>query len=454
MSGCHRSSAVRRAVLAVVALGASGLGSHAAFAVPAFARQTGQECAACHVGGFGPQLTPFGKQFKLGGYTLTDGKSGHIPLSAMLVGTFVHTDKDQSADAGPHEDDNNNTSLQEASVFLAGRITDHLGSFVQGTYSDISRDVSMDNLDVRYARTVDFLGKSTIFGVTLNNNPTVTDVSNAVPAWRFPYMASELVPGSLASPLIDGGLEQQVIGASAYTMWNEAVYAEVGGYRSLSRSTLDDLNVDDDAGRLGSLSPYWRLGYSTDVCGGAFSTGLFGMNANLHPGREPGRSDKYRDVGVEASYQYLGDRRNIYTLNTSYIDEQIERDGSVALGDAGSPTGKVNRFDLSASYFRDQTWGLTAAVFDVSGDRDPSLYAPEADAGSRKGSADTTGLTLQADWTPFGKENSWQAPYANLRLGVQYTMYDKFNGASSNYDGFGRDASDNNALFLFAWTAF
>jgi len=38
-------------------------------------------------------------------------------------------------------------------------------------------------------------------------------------------MASELVPGSLASPLIDGGLEQQVIGASAYTMWNEAVYA-------------------------------------------------------------------------------------------------------------------------------------------------------------------------------------------------------------------------------------
>ncbi|MDE1979718.1 MAG: cytochrome c1 protein, partial [Betaproteobacteria bacterium] len=27
-------------------------------AVPAFARQTGQDCIACHVGGFGPQLTP------------------------------------------------------------------------------------------------------------------------------------------------------------------------------------------------------------------------------------------------------------------------------------------------------------------------------------------------------------------------------------------------------------
>ncbi len=36
-------------------------------AVPAFARQTGQNCIACHVGGFGPQLTPFGRAFKLDG---------------------------------------------------------------------------------------------------------------------------------------------------------------------------------------------------------------------------------------------------------------------------------------------------------------------------------------------------------------------------------------------------
>jgi len=159
-------------------------------------------------------------------------------------------------------------------------------------------------------------------------------------------------------------------------------------------------------------------------------------------------------VGIEASYQYLGDRKNIYTLNTSYIDEQLERDSSVAMENAASPNGNLQRFDLSASYFRDQTWGLSAAVFDISGDRDTTLYAPEADAGSRKGSADTTGLTLRADWTPFGKESSWRAPWANVRVGLEYTMYDKINGASSNYDGFGRDASDNNTLFAFVWTAF
>ena len=41
-----------------------------------------------------------------------------------------------------------------------------------------------------------------------------------------------------------------------------------------------------------------------------------------------------------------------------------------------------------------------------------------------------------------------------MRLGVQYTRYDKFNGASRNYDGSGRNASDNNTLFFYVWAAY
>jgi len=37
---------------------------------------------------------------------------------------------------------------------------------------------------------------------------------------------------------------------------------------------------------------------------------------------------------------------------------------------------------------------------------------------------------------------------------VQYTGYLRFNGGTSNYDGFGRSASQNNSLFLFSWMAF
>jgi hypothetical protein len=63
-----------------------------AHAVPAFTDQTGQPCQACHVGGFGPHLTPFGREFKLGGYTTRT--SAAIPISAMAIASFTHTRKD------------------------------------------------------------------------------------------------------------------------------------------------------------------------------------------------------------------------------------------------------------------------------------------------------------------------------------------------------------------------
>ena len=42
----------------------------------------------------------------------------------------------------------------------------------------------------------------------------------------------------------------------------------------------------------------------------------------------------------------------------------------------------------------------------------------------------------------------------HVRLGIQYTGYTRFDGGSSNYDGTGRSAGDNNTLFLFYWLAF
>ena len=59
-------------------------------AVPSFARQTGATCSQCHVQGFGPNLTPMGRQFKLEGYTLSlPGQSfAYPPLSAMVQGSL------------------------------------------------------------------------------------------------------------------------------------------------------------------------------------------------------------------------------------------------------------------------------------------------------------------------------------------------------------------------------
>jgi hypothetical protein len=45
-------------------------------------------------------------------------------------------------------------------------------------------------------------------------------------------------------------------------------------------------------------------------------------------------------------------------------------------------------------------------------------------------------------------------PWLNARFSLQYTTYSKFNGAAGNYDGSGRDASDNNNAYLLAWLMF
>jgi len=428
-----------------------GGGVETAQAVPSFARQTGQDCAACHIGSFGPQLTPYGIKFKLGGYTDTDGKDGHVPLSAMLVESYTHTGKGQSADAGNGFGKNNNLSLQQVSMFVAGRFTDNIGAFVQITHAEPDRTTALDEADLRLVKPMQIAEKDAILGISINNNPTLQDPFNTVPVWRFPYTSSDLAPGYAASPLIDGGLGGQVIGVSAYGFYDNNWYAELGGYQSLSKGVLDDINVAP-GDKVKGTSPYWRLAYFQDMRKQAFSVGLFGMDTHLLPGWTRGKTDKYRDIGIDGSYQFLGTRQHVFAVNGSYINEQRNLNASFSEGGASNKNGSLDRFDLSGSYHYDKTYGLTLGLFDIRGSHDSSLYnSGEADAGSIKSSPNTRGYIIQADWTPWGKEDSWGAPWANLRLGVQYTGYTKFNGASNNYDGFGRDASDNNTLYSFVW---
>jgi hypothetical protein len=43
-----------------------------------------------HIGGYGPQLTPLGRAFKIGGYTQTGGEGwqASVSLSAMVLTSF------------------------------------------------------------------------------------------------------------------------------------------------------------------------------------------------------------------------------------------------------------------------------------------------------------------------------------------------------------------------------
>ena len=82
------------------------------------------------------------------------------------------------------------------------------------------------------------------------------------------------------------------------------------------------------------------------------------------------------------------------------------------------------------------------------------LYAAAPVTGNANSKPNSNAFILEADWVPFGKQDSWAAPFANLKLGLQYTIYTQFNGGSTNYDGYGRNASGNNTLYAFACLAF
>jgi hypothetical protein len=423
----------RRFLISGLALVASSTVFNA-YALPSYARQTGMECSGCHVGGFGPQLTPAGIRFKLGGYTDSNGQKTGVPLSGMVVASLTHTKADQEPAANVKR--NNNLKMDEASVFLAGKLAENMGSFIQVTYDGVSKTTALDHADVRYAKSLDVNGKDSLMGISVNNNPGVQDPFNTMPVWGFPYIASPVGFGTGDSAtLLNGGLEHRVVGASAYLFYDNTWYGELGTYRSLSSSAQVKLGqgpIADTYQKLGN-NAYWRLGWFKDAKTQAFHLGLFGWDANLQDDKTTTTpANKFKDLGIDGSYQFLGTRDHMATINASYIRERKMDNTSLMVS-------RVAETRLNASYYFDQTWGGSVGVFKTK-----ALDDSAADIG-------TQGHLLQIDWTPWGKEGK-SAPDGfsafNLRLGAQYWVYNKFNGDATG------SAHDHNTLYLFAWTSF
>ena len=89
----------------------------------------------------------------------------------------------------------------------------------------------------------------------------------------------------------------------------------------------------------------------------------------------------------------------------------------------------------------------------MTGKRDNLLYSPDPVDGSRTGSPNNSGFILEADYIlnyPLWKKYNT----GMIKSSLQYTIHEKFNGAHLDYDGFGRDASDNNTLYFLIWLIF
>jgi len=417
-----------------------------ASAVPSYSRQTGEPCTSCHYGAYGPGLTPHGREFKINGYS--DGKFV-LPLSVTGVASYTHTGKAQPEAASEHDSRNNNFAVDEVVGWVAGRILPHLGTFIAVEYSEIERHTELDHFNVNYTQPLKLGGKDAVLGVSVNNAPGSTDPFQSFSEMNFPHDGSSLVPERQGIPLLTDGMGGQVVGVNPYLWFDDSIYVEVGGYRSLSPHLINTIGVEDEFGKISGVATYGRLAYQKDFGKQVASIGLVGLHTAVHPEREPGPTNKHSDWGIDATYQYLGNRKNIIAANLNYLHEHQKRDFDVDEGSLERRGHNLNSVKASVSYYRDNTYGLSGAMFSSWGTRDSDLFEAEEGGGSRTGKPNTSGYILQADWTPFGKEDSPNSPWMNLRVGLQYTGYFKFNGASHDYDGFGRDASDNNTVYGF-----
>ena len=160
------------------------------------------------------------------------------------------------------------------------------------------------------------------------------------------------------------------------------------------------------------------------------------------------QTDRYTDVAFDTQYQYQGDNYWI-TLRGTYIHENQKLDGLFNNGAAFNPTNTLNtvRAYASLAYGNDNRIVLSGQYFDTWGSSDPLLYADlNSCVLTTNCSPNSNGYIAEIDYIPFISSTAPLWPWANVRLGLQYTYYNKFDGTTIN-------AHDNNTLFLFAWFA-
>lgn len=446
-------------------------------AVPSFARQTGMACEACHT--VYPELSHFGRLFKANGYTLDNLKpvrgvtakrdemlalTGLPPISLMVQVSETWLNKAVPDASGLGVAQNGTVAFpQQISLFYAGKIAPNLGAFIQMTYGNDTGTFGIDNSDIRYANSIVLPDdQGLIYGVTINNNPTVQDLWNSTPAFGFPFAGSNANVGPIAATQIDGTLGQDVAGISAYFLWKESLYGELGAYRSAKQGAGNP--VTGAAGPLdGATSnvlkgaaPYFRLAYEHQWGRNSLEVGVYGADFKLYPGGDAttpnvlaGPVNEFRDFAEDFQYQYIADQ-HILTVSGTRIHETLKLDASLAavVPTAENARNTLTTTRLTGTYYYQRKWGGTLAYFSTTGTTDALLYAADSSlvgvVTSANGSPDTTGWMAEFNYVPW----------LNTKVSLQYTAFNKFNGGTSDYDGFGRNASDNNSIYALAWFAF
>jgi hypothetical protein len=422
-----------------------------AMALPSYARQTGLPCSGCHT--TPPELNAAGRQFKLLAYVdraenrelitaaANNRHAGLNLLASLPVSAFLETSLTSTQAPQPGTQDGNFEFPQDIALYLAGGWGDHLGSFIQLTYDGQSDHFGIDNTDIRYANKRQVAGKEWVYGLTLNNNPTVEDLWNSTPAWGFPFIANDSAPTPTAAPIINGRLALDVAGLGAYTMWDQHLYVAGTIYRSDHIGTPQPTNGVGAAYNIRGVAPYWRVAWQENGPKDSLEIGVYGIHMKSTPGAITGPEDSYTDFGPDIQYdRTIG--RDVLSVRGTYVRENSALVASAtAIPPAANPgPHHLNASNANVEYHVGNRYSGAFGWFLIDGTTDMVLYPKNPVTGSANGNPRSAGYIANLSYWPL----------QNLDLAFQYTGYTRFNGAGINYDLAGRNASDNNTVYLLA----
>ena len=302
------------------------------------------------------------------------------PVAAFYMTGFTHTKAPQDSAPASGLRTNDNLASQQVSGFIAGRLYDNLGSFIQVTGDPTFGGVSLDASDLRYADEFKLFGKDAIWGLDANNSPTVEDPWNTTPSWGWPQISSTIAP-AFAPPLthIEGSYTSNVGGAGAYMFWDDMLYTSLIAYKGLPVPVLQALGASNSTtDALTNVAPYWRVAFEPHWGSHYLMVGTFGMYGQVVPGREYGfGTDNFLDVGVDSQYQYDGDQYSL-TVKLTDIMEWQKLNATYALAGASNINNTLNSFKANASFVWDHTYSLGFGYFNVNGSHDCNMYGSPA----------------------------------------------------------------------------
>jgi len=454
-------------------------------AIPPFARQTGMACEACHT--IPPELTAFGRRFKLNGYVLTtrpplvndidDYKRNtlwltDLPGIAVLAQIgYDHYDRAPPDSKQPYPAKAQSDSYQfpdQFSLAYAGAVSDHVGAWLQLTYNGVSGSVGVDNIDIRYSDHT--LTNDWVWGVTANNYVTFQDVWNGTGSYTIPVFntvtlwSSGVAGTGLNTPKISQLGPGNVGGVGAYVFYKDSLYAELSAYHSaVSGSAVPTVDSQTLAnhGVVDRFAPYGRIAYEYNWGYHSLEVGATGMyidwipNAGYVPpgfssggvNSQPfnsGANIRYTDLGFDWQYQYNG-QHDIFSFLGHFTHERQSNSQELVSLTASNHGDTLQQTIITAEYYRNRHFGGLVSFARTTGSTDQILNGGTGSPASQY-------EVFELDYIPW----------LNFKVLLQYNAYqvvannqNPFNFNNNSFPsspGFPNvKASDNNTWVLGLW---